>query len=515
MTKIKLSPMKKALIEFKRLRHRACRRDSLYSYLAGKYHLKPSSIRSAVSRAHLTDKATSLKHIFSIKEEEALVEVCIRQSRLYRPFTVPEFQNVAREFAGSLKKRRKLGRKFVYCFMMRHRKVLHTKKGKLTSPTRNSHNTYAKTQAFIDKMNRSIQSNRINSHNIVVFDETVIGDSVTVPVVIGERRNSGGCNMNYAQTRYARLACFIPFSMPDGTTPFRVYIFKNEDVAKENGKFEVLAPSQQEAKEKGYGIEPIRLYLSSDTGFLNKSLFRYIIIRFAQWWKISHGLVDCFMICDNLPVHANNDIRALAKSLGIHIFYIMPGTSHWFQVHDQQPFGALKKKMTEEKFKVWTPTAAPFENNVDLLTCLFYQAEKHGLEASMLRQTFADVGLWPWNPAIILQNCQENCLVLSPGKESRLVRKLLQIINTIDEKKRRQMQQMIDEMKVERVITQAELVEKMAFEEKLLKKLFGVKAPKKVRKTVEIRNIAVEVPAEPVCCIKRGRGRPRKNSMVH
>ena len=132
----------------------------------------------------------------------------------------------------------------------------------------------------------------------------------------------------------------------------------------------------------------------------------------------------------------------------------------------------------------------------------------------MLRQTFADVGLWPWNPAIILQHCQENCPALPPLKESRLVRKLLQIIKTIDEKKRRQMQQMIDEMRVERVITQAELEKKMAFEEKLLKKLFGVKKPKKVRRSVEVRNITTEVPDEPVCCIKRGRGRPRKNSMV-
>ena len=58
----------------------------------------------------------------------------------------------------------------------------------------------------------------MNSHNIVVFDESVIGDSVTVPVVIGEKRKSGGSNNNYVQTRQARLGCYIPFSMPDGTT---------------------------------------------------------------------------------------------------------------------------------------------------------------------------------------------------------------------------------------------------------------------------------------------------------
>ena len=122
------------------------------------------------------------------------------------------------------------------------------------------------------------------------------------------------------------------------------FTFKNEDVARENGVFEVLTPNKEEAMEKGYGQEPERLYLSSDTGFLNKALFRYIIIRFAMWWTVRHGLVDCFMICDNLPIHRNKDIKAFAKSVGIHLIIIMPGTSHWFQVHDQQPFGASKKK---------------------------------------------------------------------------------------------------------------------------------------------------------------------------
>ena len=54
----------------------------------------------------------------------------------------------------------------------------------------------------------------------------------------------------------------------------------------------------------------------------------------------------------------------------------------------------------------------------------------------------------------------------------------------------------------------------MAFEKKMLKKLFGVKKTKKVRSSVNVRSISVEVSDERVCCPKRGRGRPSKNSMV-
>ena len=64
--------------------------------LAQKYELKLSSIRSAASRAGLTSRVSSLNHFFSMKEEEALVEICRRQARQFRPFTIPVFCKVAR-----------------------------------------------------------------------------------------------------------------------------------------------------------------------------------------------------------------------------------------------------------------------------------------------------------------------------------------------------------------------------------------------------------------------------------
>ena len=79
-------------------------RNSIYRYLSLKYGLKESSIRAAASKAGLTSKATSLKFFFSKKEEEALIEVRIRQARQYRPFTVPVFCRVVRKFAETLGK---------------------------------------------------------------------------------------------------------------------------------------------------------------------------------------------------------------------------------------------------------------------------------------------------------------------------------------------------------------------------------------------------------------------------
>ncbi len=83
-----------------------------------------------------------------------------------------------------------------------------------------------RTNEFIEKLNRDMTTHKMNKSNIFVFDETITGNSVSLPVVIGKQRESGGGNLNVCYTHEKVLGCYIPFSMPDGTTPFRVFIFR-------------------------------------------------------------------------------------------------------------------------------------------------------------------------------------------------------------------------------------------------------------------------------------------------
>ena len=75
------------------------------------------------------------------------------------------------------------------------------------------------TKDFVALIETYIKGNVMNKQNIVVFDETKIGDNSTLPLYIGESKESGGGNINVIETFEAPLGCYIPFSMPDGTTP--------------------------------------------------------------------------------------------------------------------------------------------------------------------------------------------------------------------------------------------------------------------------------------------------------
>ena len=123
-----------------------------------------------------------------------------------------------------------------------------------------------------------MKGNRMNKNNIVVFDETIVGDGAYVPIVIGERRDSGGGNINALAARERALGCYIPFSMPDGSTPFRVFIFKSDKYDKYDCPVAAVEPMEEEESCES----PKRLFLVRKEGYVTTELFDYIMKEFTK-----------------------------------------------------------------------------------------------------------------------------------------------------------------------------------------------------------------------------------------
>ena len=120
------------------------------------------------------------------------------------------------------------------------------------------------TLEFIDALDDIMALNIVNKSNMIVFDETIIGDDFSVPIVIGEKKDSAGGNINVVRTREMALGCYIPFSMPDGSTPFRVFIFRSGP----NVRCRAFVPAYKPKKEIGLRGQPERVFLQSEKGYL-------------------------------------------------------------------------------------------------------------------------------------------------------------------------------------------------------------------------------------------------------
>ena len=220
-----------------------------------------------------------------------LEAACVFHARQGIPLTYEEFIDIATLFAKRDEDHR-FSREFVKGFVKRHESVLCGGGGKITSPTRCLETTQEKTKEFIDLMNSYMRGNTLNAKNLVVFDECVIGDNKYVPVVIGERRKSGGGNINVLRVREKALGCYIPFSMPDGSTPFRVFIFKSG--CRREGR--CLAHALTQTAERGLRTCPHRLFLESRKGFLTADLFKIVMEEFIKWWRLANPGLHCFML---------------------------------------------------------------------------------------------------------------------------------------------------------------------------------------------------------------------------
>ena len=109
----------------------------------------------------------------------------------------------------------------------------------------------------------------------------------------------------------------------------------------------------------------------------------------------------------------------------------MPNSSHWFQVHDQKPFGTLKKKMDQKKNQFSRASLLTAKSSKNFLMGIYKAMEPVAFAPHILRESFNEVGLWPWNPTQIRKLCQEHCPPPSKLNGSHVLRKLESIMKDL------------------------------------------------------------------------------------
>ncbi len=115
---------------------------------------------------------------------------------------------------------------------------------------------------------------------------------------------------------------------------------------------------------------------------------------------------------------------------------IMAGSSHWFQVHDQLPFAILKKKMRDSFYKCFGVSSTEPGPTLETRMAEFYEAEKDAFDPKPVKDSFAMVGLQPWDRNKILRNCRENSRLDPNTAESTMIDDLAKKIYMYGEKKR-------------------------------------------------------------------------------
>ena len=70
----------------------------------------------------------------------------------------------------------------------------------------------------------------------------------------------------------------------------------------------------------------------------------------------------------------------------------------------------------------------------------FYEAEKKALNPKLVRESFALVGLHPWNPRLIVENCQKQNPVAPEPDETGMIAELARTITMYSEMRNKEME---------------------------------------------------------------------------
>ena len=113
-----------------------------------------------------------------------------------------------------------------------------------------------------------------------------------------------------------------------------------------------------------------------------------------------------------------------------------------------------------ENNKCFGSFLVPREVSRTMLMCNFYKAEAYALRPEVLIKSFDDVGLWPFNPEKILDNCRKFCPVKPQLNESDDVNNLERAIKTCMGDVLQRTSQMLSEMKCVRVTSPKKAVKR-------------------------------------------------------
>ena len=214
--------------------------------------------------------------------------------------------------------------------------------------------------------------------------------------------------------------------MPHSNTPFRVFIFRRE----KTDKLDVPVTALQPAWETGLREHPHMLSVPSEDDLFTRDVFDYIMKEFRIWWTTTRLGPYCYLISNNLSIHRSEQLAGNALACGIQRLIIMPGFSHWFQVHDQLPSGTLKKKMNDKKFDFLNDISPTSSESRILLMGLLYEVNSFASNIKIVAKSFADVGSWPWNSGKKMKASEEHTPATAQLYNSETVIRLVIVIHT-------------------------------------------------------------------------------------
>jgi len=151
-----------------------------------------------------------------------------------------------------------------------------------------------------------------------------------------------------------------------------------------------------------------RYYCWTDSGYLNRELFRRVIAFAAQQWAVRTPGLLLLLFGDQCGCHLDPETISAVLDGNVYLFFLPSNTTHFLQPLDEAPFGAFQPvlRWLNEQHAIDATLCNTSARHA--LMSAVYEAERSAFAPRVIVGAFRRVGLWPLNPKVVLDCANAN-----------------------------------------------------------------------------------------------------------
>lgn len=298
-------------------------------------------------------------------------------------------------------------------FLRRHKGRLLLSKSKPVDSKRLAPATQCSVRHWVKFFPRYFTAHHLSAQWMVNTDETrLLFNGRTVRFVALEARGKG--SRGPIKTPPGKVASYLPFVAANGHFIMDVFIIPL--TVGERADFYLESMSRYK------GLMHPTFYCFTQSGYLNGELWKPIMKKFKkEMARVAPGIHPVLLV-DNATPHKVLDSLMWCVKNHIHLLYLPAHCTHFLQPLDNAIFEQFKNFILQYLNKKLS-TLQPISGQLTHLMFLVAQAARRCLTKRVISRAFAQVGIFPWKPDVILSAAAKNVGTVhrSPTRRGRAI----------------------------------------------------------------------------------------------
>jgi hypothetical protein len=369
--------------------------------VAEKYGKEPETIRSLWKYNKQKKFKAHGNQLLTDSQEATLVGVLEAFSLKHTPLTKTLFLKIVKTEYNLPADW--LGKDWYQGFLSRHSDQLHQGAVKAIKEERITPDVLNNTKKFVSIVDKYLAEHHFSDKVIINADETrltIKGNIFSDEYIESTKKEK----LTHKGPTSVQSASMVVFSAASGQVILTVYVLPtsfNENAVSNPS----ISLHHVRYVQRG---DWNRFYMFTDTGYLDveswRAIMKYYISLTQQLWPGVHSL----LFLDKLSIHTQPDIVKQCIEKGVHTLFFPSNASHFIQPLDNLMFTNFKKIFYKEVREWMSNSTLHHKKLITALIAVAPLAEIKAFTLTVIKASFLNTGIYPWNPKLILEHAALN-----------------------------------------------------------------------------------------------------------